>query len=147
MTSPFRPLTQDVAVAPQIALADLKAAAEAGYRTIVSNRPDGEDPGQPTAAEVAAEAEANGLAFVHLPFQGTNMTPDQVKALAGLLAAPETGKVLAFCRSGTRSSIIYSAAAVANGKPLPEVIGDAAKGGYDLAPHAPLIKALADAAR
>ncbi|WP_181707239.1 TIGR01244 family sulfur transferase [Chthonobacter rhizosphaerae] len=147
MTLPFRPLNDRVAVSPQIELSHVAAAAEAGYRTIVNNRPDGEAMDQPSSADVAEAAKAAGLAYVHLPFTGADASPDQVKALADILNDPAAGPVLAFCRSGTRSSVLYSAAAVSLGAPIGEVIADAAKGGYDLSPYAPIINGLAQAAK
>ena len=62
----FRRVTDDFTTAPQIAIADVAEAARQGFKTIISNRPDGEEPGQPTAAEVEAAAKAAGLAFFHI---------------------------------------------------------------------------------
>lgn len=102
----FRYVTEDLSVAPQISVADVAAAARAGFRTIVNNRPDDEEPGQPTSAEIAAAAAAAGLAYAHIPVRG-GPTPDQVAAQRRLLDAAET-PVLAFCRSGTRSIVTWS---------------------------------------
>lgn len=125
----FRVLSDTVRVAPQIVLSDITEAAALGVKTVVSNRPDGEDPGQPTAAEVAVAAEAAGLDFVHAPISGF---PDEaaVSAVGEVLAAGRP--VLMFCRSGTRSAMVWAlamrrAGADANG------LRDAAAGaGYDL---------------
>ncbi len=125
----FRVLSDTVRVAPQIALSDVAEAAALGVKAIVSNRPDGEDPGQPTAAQVAAAAEAVGLDFVHAPVTGF---PDEaaVAAVGEVLASGEP--VLMFCRSGTRSAMTWALAMRRAGtepEPLREA---AAAAGYDL---------------
>src|SRR3546814_15265252 len=63
----IRSLTPALRVSPQIDPADVVALAASGFRSIVCNRPDGEEAGQPTAAAIAAAAEAHGLRFVHIP--------------------------------------------------------------------------------
>ncbi len=125
----FRVLSDTVRVAPQIALSDMAEAAALGVRTIVSNRPDDEDPGQLTAAEVAAAAQAVGIDFVHAPVSGF---PDEatVAAVGEVLAAREP--VLMFCRSGTRSAMVWALAMCQAGAE-PEGLREAAAGaGYDL---------------
>lgn len=125
----FRVLSDTVRVAPQIALSDVAEAAALGVTTIVSNRPDGEDPGQPTAAEVAAAAKAVGLEFVHAPVTGF---PDEA-AVAAVGTALATGApLLMFCRSGTRSAMVW-ALAMRRAGAEPEALREAAAGaGYDL---------------
>lgn len=125
----FRSLSDTVRVAPQIALTDVAEAAALGVTTIVSNRPDGEDPGQPTAAEVADAARAAGLAFVHAPVVGF---PDEaaIQAVGDILATGEP--VLMFCRSGTRSTVAW-ALAMRRAGAEPDALRDAAaRAGYDL---------------
>jgi len=102
----FRHVTDDFSTAPQISLADVAEAKTQGFTTIVCNRPDGEDPGQPSAAEVAAAAQAAGLSFVHIPFVGPP-GPAQVEAMRQAVEA-SPGPVLAYCRSGTRSITCWS---------------------------------------
>ncbi|HKP79063.1 MAG TPA: sulfur transferase domain-containing protein, partial [Phenylobacterium sp.] len=63
----FRRVTDDFTTAPQISVADVAEAARQGFKTVISNRPDGEEPGQPPAAEFEAAAQAAGLAFFHIP--------------------------------------------------------------------------------
>ena len=127
--SDFRVLSDTVRVAPQIALSDMAEAAALGVRTLVSNRPDGEDPGQPTAAEVAAAADAVGIDFVHAPVSGF---PNEaaVSAVGKVLATGEP--VLMFCRSGTRSAMVW-ALAMSEAGADPDALRQAAAGaGYDL---------------
>ncbi len=85
-------------------------AARAGMRSIINNRPDFEHgPDQPSSAELAAAAEAAGLAYRHLPVAGGYQSPLEIAAFADLLAALPR-PILAFCRSGARSARLYEAA-------------------------------------
>lgn len=129
--SDFRRVTDDLSVAPQISVADVAEAARQGFKTIVNNRPDGEDPGQPTEAEIAAAAKAAGLAFVSVPVRG-GPTPDQVAQTAELFAAAEK-PVLAYCRSGTRSIVTWSLSQATTGaRPRDELVNLGRDAGYDL---------------
>lgn len=102
-------LAPDYSVSPQIAVADVAEIAARGFRAIMCNRPDREDPGQPDVALIRAEAEANGLAFAFVPVASGGIRPDDVTefdaALSGL-----PGPVLAYCRSGTRCRILWTMA-------------------------------------
>jgi uncharacterized protein (TIGR01244 family) len=98
-------------VSPQLESADVTAASEAGIEVIVCNRPDNEGPDQINSNEIAALAEQNGLTFIYLPMQGPNFTPEYVEQVKQLNT--DGKKVLAYCRSGNRSSILFSAAQTA----------------------------------
>ena len=129
--SAFRKVTDSLSVSPQIALGDMAVAAAEGFRLVINNRPDGEDAGQPTSVEMAAAAQAVGLAYAHIPVRGMP-TPDQV---ARERAVMETypGPTLAFCRSGTRSIIIWSLGEVIEGDySRDELIVLGTQAGYDL---------------
>jgi uncharacterized protein (TIGR01244 family) len=127
----FRRVTDQLSVAPQIQLGDLAAAAAQGFRLVINNRPDGEDPSQPSSAEVEAAARAAGLDYVHIPVRG-GPTPDQVAAERAVLAE-RPGPVLAFCRSGTRSINIWSLGEAAAGtRSRDELVRLGAEAGYDL---------------
>ena len=106
-----RAVAPDVCVAPQLTPEAMAEAAAAGFRSVVNNRPDFEHgPNQPTSAEIEAAAVAAGLQYRHLPVDGGWQSPEQIAAFAQLLAdlpAP----VLAFCRSGARSTRLYQQAA------------------------------------
>lgn len=125
----FRRLSDTVLVAPQIALSDIAEAATLGVTTVVSNRPDGEDPGQPAAAEVARATEAAGVAFVHAPVSGF---PDEaaVQAVGEVLAKGEPA--LLFCRSGTRSAMTWALAMRRAGAHADALREAGARAGYDL---------------
>jgi uncharacterized protein (TIGR01244 family) len=127
----FRDVTDDFSVSPQIAPEDVATAAAQGFVLIINNRPDGEQPGQPTSAQIEAQAKANGLAYAHIPFAG-RPTAEQAKAVRDLAAAAE-GKVLAFCRSGTRSITAWSIGQALSGdRDRGELLSLGAEAGYDL---------------
>jgi uncharacterized protein (TIGR01244 family) len=104
-------LSTDVSVAPQLDPAAMAWAAQAGFKSVINNRPDFEGgPDQPTSAAMAAAAATAGLRYEHLPVAPAVQTPEEVACLAALLA--ELPKpVLMFCRSGARSGKLYRAAA------------------------------------
>jgi uncharacterized protein (TIGR01244 family) len=127
----FRRVTDELSVSPQISAADVAEAARQGFRAIVNNRPDGEDPAQPAGAEIEAAAQAAGLAYAALPVRG-GPTPDQVEA-AGRLFDELPGPVLAFCRSGTRSIMTWALSQAATGaRGRDELIRLGRDAGYDL---------------
>ena len=121
-------------VAGQVRPEQLPEIAAAGVTTIVNNRPDGEEPGQPSAAEMAAAAEAAGLRYRHIPVAGGFSKP-QVDAMATALSESE-GRVLAFCKSGTRSTFLWALAEAQRGADGEELMRKAAAAGYDLRPIA-----------
>lgn len=99
-------LTETCSVAGQIQPGDVGALRQTGVVTIVCNRPDGEDFGQPTAAEIARECENHDVAFYHLPISNSGITGEMVQQFQELVAASK-GQVLAYCRSGQRSSVLW----------------------------------------
>lgn len=131
----FRTLSDGVLVAGQIDAADVAEAAALGVTTIVNNRPDFEEPGQPLSAEIAAAAEAAGLAYRHIPVAG-GFGPDEVEAMA---AALESGKTLAFCKSGTRSTFLWALARASLGEGGDSLAAKAGAAGYDLTPIRPYL--------
>ena len=127
----FRRVTDDLYVSPQITPADVARAAQQGFKLIINNRPDGEEHGQPTAAEIEAAAKAAGLSYVHVPVRG-GPNPQQVEEVRQAVAAAE-GPVLAFCRSGTRSIITWSIGQAMSGAASPsDLVGLGRQAGYDL---------------
>jgi sulfide:quinone oxidoreductase len=102
-----KPLTPDLAVSPQLTLADLNAAARLGFRTIIDNRPDGEEPGQPTAAALGARARMLGLHFLHQPVVAGRIGAAEVEAFAAALRSCAR-PALAFCRTGARSTTLWA---------------------------------------
>ena len=110
----YRPLTDDFAVAGQITPDEIAEIKAAGYRSIICNRPDDEQPGQPNVASVKAAAEAAGMEFRHIPVAGGIFPPDAVAATAKALDELE-GPIFAYCRSGARSTTLYGMAQQAKG--------------------------------
>jgi len=129
--SAFRHITDQLSVSPQITAADVDAAAEQGFKTIINNRPDGEDPTQPSGYEIEAAAANAGLAYYHIPVRG-GPTPEQVETTQRVLdTAP--GPVLAYCRSGNRSIVTWSLAQALSGAySRDELIRLGRAAGYDL---------------
>lgn len=110
MDLPATRLNAEIATAPQLGPDAMAAAAAAGFRSVINNRPDFEGGvEQPTSAVMEAAARAAGLEYVHLPVSGAFQTPEQARAMADLMERlPKP--VLAFCRSGARSGRLYQMA-------------------------------------
>ncbi len=119
-----------LSVSPQITPADVGILAGQGFRTIISNRPDGEADDQPTTEALRAAAERHGLAFHALPVQSGRVTDDDVAEFASLLSVVE-GPALAFCRTGTRSITLW-ALSEARHLSADAVLATARSQGYDL---------------
>ena len=119
------------AVSPQLRPEELRELAEGGYTTVICNRPDGEDPDQPTVEAMRGKAEAAGIAFHHIPVAGGAFPPAAIRAFAQVRKGAE-GKVLAYCRTGTRS-ITLDALANIEQLTADERIERAKTAGYDLA--------------
>ena len=134
----FRKVAANFYVAPQLEPADFAAAAELGIRTVINNRPDGEAPDQLADAEARAAAEAEGLAYVHVPVVTGGIFPDH---LAAMKEAIEThpGPFVAYCRSGTRSCHLWALVKAQDEDP-DALIAAAASAGYDLGAIRPLLK-------
>ncbi|MBB3034827.1 TIGR01244 family sulfur transferase [Alteriqipengyuania lutimaris] len=108
MTTPT-PLDDKVFVAGQIAPEEMRALAEQGFRSVIGNRPDGEEPGQPTWAELSAAAREAGLEAKLIPIASAE-DMEARKAEFAKATAEMPGPILAFCRTGTRSARLYEAA-------------------------------------
>jgi uncharacterized protein (TIGR01244 family) len=107
---PLRALTPDVCVAPQLTPEAMAEVARAGFRSVVNNRPDFEHgPDQPTNAAIEAAARAAGLEYRHLPVDSGFQTPEQIAAFAQMLEELPR-PLLAFCRSGARSTRLFAQA-------------------------------------
>ena len=106
-TLPLRQIADDVFVAPQLDAAAMAELARLGFRSVVNNRPDFEHgPDQPTSAQVEAAAIAAGLEYRFLPVNGGYQSPEEAAAFRQLVAElPHP--LLAFCRSGARSTRLY----------------------------------------
>ena len=125
-----RKLSDTVSVAPQLSVREIAEAARLGFRTLINNRPDGEDFLQPSARELEAAARELGLEYHHQPVVSGALTERDVHAFRELLARAEQ-PVLAFCRSGTRCTMLW-ALAQSGSAPADAIIAAAAQAGYDV---------------
>ncbi|WP_217570132.1 TIGR01244 family sulfur transferase [Mesorhizobium sp. GbtcB19] len=102
----YRQISDDYSVSGQIQPQDIAAIKDAGFKSVICNRPDDEQPGQPSAESVQAAAEAAGLAFRYIPVISGQITMDNVEDQAAALDELE-GPVFAYCRSGARCTNLY----------------------------------------
>jgi uncharacterized protein (TIGR01244 family) len=132
MTTEFRTLDDKTLVGGQVAPSDLAELQRQGVTMIVNNRPDGEDPGQPTSAELEEAAEAAGLDYRHIPIS-RGLGPAQIEEMVSAMSELGDGKMLAFCRSGMRSALAWAIASRQEGVPRDELEEKAARAGFSLA--------------
>ncbi len=133
----IRQLDDKTLVSGQIAphqVADLKTQ---GVTMIVNNRPDGEEPDQATGLEIEQAAEAAGITYRAIPIR-RGIGPADVQSMQEAIDAAE-GKVLAYCRSGTRSTLAWAVARRKQGASIEELKEAAERAGVDLAPIAHLL--------
>jgi uncharacterized protein (TIGR01244 family) len=140
--SDFRRLTENILVSPQLALEDIAAAAALGVTIIVNNRPDGEEPSAPQGSEIEAAAAAAGLNYVAIPVGHSGFSEPQVDAMIAALEQAE-GPILAYCRSGTRSTLLWALASAKQGGDPETIARTAAQAGYDVSPIRSLLDMLA----
>jgi uncharacterized protein (TIGR01244 family) len=135
----FRDLDKQVLVADApVEARHMAEAAARGVTLVVNNRPDGEAFDQIDAATLGAAAEAAGMAYLHLPVE-TEFTGEKVAALADALAGAE-GRVLVFCKTGTRSAYLWALARAREGAVPEALVQNAARAGYSLRPLLPWLK-------
>ena len=138
----FRKINDSLYVSPQIGAAEVAEAARLGVSLIINNRPEGESDDQPPGAEIEQAALAAGMAYLAIPVTHAGFSEWQVKAMSDALAE-QAGPVLAYCRSGTRSTLLWSLAqAVLGGNPA-QIAAQAAQAGYDISPVRPQVDMLA----
>lgn len=140
--SAFRKLSETMLASPQIDLADVAAAKAAGVTLIINNRPDGEDLSAPQGDAIAAAAAATGLAYVAIPIGHAGFSEPQVDALNTALDA-NPGVALGYCRSGTRSTLLWALAQAKRGMAPDAIAAAAAQAGYDISPVRPMVDMLA----
>ena len=140
--SDFRQISDAFSASPQIGLDDVAEAQARGFSRIVNNRPEGEADDQTPGEAIAAAAEAAGLEYRAIPVTHAGFSEDQVRAMAEAIETAN-GPVLAYCRSGTRSTLLWALAEASRGGD-PDAIALAAAGaGYDVTTIRPLIDMLA----
>ncbi len=142
--SQFRRLSETMLASPQIAVADIAAAREEGVTLIVNNRPEGESADQTPGTEIEAAARAAGIDYLAIPIGHAGFSHPQVQRLAEALAKAK-GQVLGYCRSGTRSTLLWALAQASRGEDPEALTAAAASVGYDVSPVRPAMDALAAA--
>lgn len=120
-----------LAVAAQMQPEELAGLAAQGFAAVICNRPDGEEPGQPPLDEMRRAAQEAGLAFHHIPVAGGLFPPAAVAAF-GAIRRGTHGKVLAYCRTGTRAATLDALANV-RALSVEDRLANASAAGYDLA--------------
>ncbi|MCB2074533.1 MAG: TIGR01244 family phosphatase [Novosphingobium sp.] len=138
----FRKLSDTVYASPQIGLGEVAEAASQGISLIVNNRPEGESDDQTPGPEIEAAARAAGMGYVAIPVTHAGFSESQVTAMAEALAGAQ-GAVLAYCRSGTRSTLLWSLAEASRGADPDKLAEQAANAGYDISPVRALVDMLA----
>jgi len=133
----IRQLDANTLVGGQIAAEDVAGLKSRGVTMIVNNRPDGEDEGQPTGADIEQAAEAAGITYRHIPIN-RGIGPADVESMREAIDACD-GKLLAYCRSGTRSTLAWAVAKRQQGATVEELNEAAASAGIDLGPVAHLL--------
>ncbi|MEO0062507.1 MAG: Beta-lactamase hydrolase-like protein [Pseudomonadota bacterium] len=134
----FRQVTDSFWASPQIDVADLHEAARLGCTLVINNRPEGESDDQTDGSTIEQEARKLGMNYLAIPVTHAGFSEPQVDALVQALEN-NAGRVLAYCRSGTRSTLLWSLAQARLGR-KPDAIAEAAAGaGYDVTPISALL--------
>ncbi|MGX7951397.1 TIGR01244 family sulfur transferase [Tsuneonella sp. HG249] len=138
----FRRLSPDMLASPQISLADVSEAKAIGVKLIVNNRPESESDDQTPGAAIEAAAREAGIEYLAIPVTHAGFSHPQVEAMAEALNRTE-GPVLGYCRSGTRSTLLWALARASMGDEPDALAAAAANAGYDIAPIRAAMDALA----
>jgi sulfide:quinone oxidoreductase len=126
----IKALTPHLSISPQVMVAELEAVAQMGFKAIICNRPDGEGPDQPSFSEMEQAALAHGLQMRYLPAESGKVRDEDGKAFGELLATLPA-PVLAYCRTGMRSTTMW-ALSQSGITPLPQILEASQKVGFDM---------------
>jgi uncharacterized protein (TIGR01244 family) len=137
----FRNITPDFMVSPQIDTAGVAEAAALGVTLIINNRPEGETDDQIPGTDIAAAAGTAGVDYVAIPITHAGFSQPQIEAMNTALGNA-SGKVLAYCRSGTRSALLWSLVQSKNGNDYEATADTVAQAGYDISSIKPLMDML-----
>ncbi|MGV3511216.1 MAG: TIGR01244 family sulfur transferase [Novosphingobium sp.] len=130
----FRKIDDKTYASPQIGLAEVAYAKALGIGMIINNRPEGESDDQTPGADIEAAATEAGIAYVAIPVSHAGFSMPQVEAMQAALARAGETPVLAYCRSGTRSTLLWALAQARAGLNPDEIAAKAAGAGYDISP-------------
>lgn len=131
----IRKIDDTISVAPQITYTDVAEAARLGFKTLVANRPDQEEFGQPAMADIEAAARENSMTWVYMPVESGNVSDADVDRFSAMIQDSDK-PVLAFCRSGTRCTVLWALNA-ARTTPARDIFNKASSAGYDIGGLAP----------
>jgi uncharacterized protein (TIGR01244 family) len=137
----FRQLTDTILVSPQIDLDDVAEAVRLGVKHIINNRPEGESDDQTPGPVIEQAAKAAGLTYTAIPVTHAGFSQAQVETMVESLGALD-GPILAYCRSGTRSTLLWALARASQGATADELAPTAAAAGYDIGSIRPIIDML-----
>ena len=129
----FRKINDSLYVSPQVSVDDMADARANGIAFIINNRPDGEEAGQPSGGVIAEAARSAGMRYAAIPIGHDGFGPGSIAEMRQLLAEAD-GPVLAFCRSGTRSTFLWALTEADRGAPFDDTHKTAMDAGYDISP-------------
>lgn len=130
----FRKIDDKTFASPQITLAEVAYAKALGIGLIINNRPEDESDDQTPGPDIEAAAKAAGMVYVAIPVTHAGFSMTQVEAMQQALAQAGDAPVLAYCRSGTRSTLLWALAQAKAGLDPEEIAAKAAGAGYDISP-------------
>lgn len=141
----FTKLDDDIFVSPQITIDQVANAKNMGITMIINNRPDGESADQTEGDAIKLAAMKAELEYISIPITHAGFSAPQVEAMVNALTknSDQGGKILAYCRSGTRSTFLWSLAQAKMGMSPNEISRLSGNAGYDTTPVRALIEALA----
>lgn len=126
----FNKISDQMAVAPQISVSDIAEIANMGFKTIICNRPDHENHGQVDFAEIEAAAKEHGIRAMYQPVISGRLQESDAEEF-GSLTENAQEPILAYCRTGTRSSMLWALSQSMQGTPLQDIISATRSAGYD----------------
>ena len=135
----IKKISDNISVGPQIVPEDIAQLVKRGFKSIICNRPDGESTEQPLYEDVQKAAILAGLEIKYIPISPGGFNQHDIDLFSeklDTLPAP----VFAYCRTGTRSTALWSLSQAAKGTPLAEILEHTEQAGYDMSGLAPLIK-------
>ena len=138
----FRKHNDMIFASPQIGLDEVAEAKAQGIALIINNRPEGESDDQTPGAVIEAAAKAAGIAYVAIPVTQAGFSEAQVQAMGKAISAA-AGPVLAYCRSGTRSTLLWALSEASSGVDPAVIAAQASRAGYDITPVRPMVDMLA----
>ncbi|WP_250491605.1 TIGR01244 family sulfur transferase [Caballeronia sp. GAWG1-1] len=133
-------LAPNLSVSPQLSIADIGEAKARGFLSVVVNRPDAEEPGQPTIAEMRVAARMVGLGFAAIPVLPGKVTAEDAAEFSSALETLD-GPVIAYCRTGGRAATLWALSVGASIEPE-EIMQRITAAGYDLSGLRPRLEAL-----